>query len=60
MTASVSGALFHEVRMPHVCSAISIRIEYGISSSRGAPAKNLLGVRVGVRVRVRVRVKRKR
>lgn len=26
--------------MPQVCSAISIRIEYGIRSSRGAPAKN--------------------
>ena len=34
-----TGALFHVVRMPQVCSAISIRIEYGMSSSRGAPAK---------------------
>jgi len=38
--ARVSGALFHEVRIPHVCRAISIRIEYGIKSSRGAPTKN--------------------
>ena len=46
--------MFHEVRMPQVCSAISIRIEYGISSSRGAPAKNLLRVRVRVGVGVGV------
>merc|ERR1719451_141887 len=38
--ASVSGALFHVVSTPHVCSAISIRIEYGMKPSFDEPSKN--------------------
>jgi len=36
----VSGALFQDVRMPHVCKAISIKIEYGMKSSADDAAKN--------------------